>query len=148
MNIYKILVIHGPNMPLLGKISATTGTRLTLDKIDKLLRAKAREMDTELKIFQLYDEAKIVKTISQNRNKVNGILINPTSLALRGFSIREVIAIIRLPVVEVIPREFPFSREYYNNSILKEVCIKRFYSLSIDAYSDGLEHLIKYFKEQ
>jgi len=135
-------------MPLLGKISATTGTRLTLDKINKSLRIKAYEMDTELKIFQLYDEAKVVKTISQNRNKVNGILINPTSLALRGFSIREVIAIIKLPAVEVIPQEFPFSQEYYNNSVLKEVCLKRFYKLSIDAYSEGIEYLIKYVKRQ
>lgn len=139
----KILVIHGPNTPLIGKITAGTDKRLTLDKIDKSLRSRSKELELEIKILQYYNESKIVKIISQNRNSVNGILINPTSLSLTCYSIREIISITKIPTVEVILKEFPFSNEYYKKSVLKEVVSDRIYDSGIYAYIKGLNSIYK-----
>jgi len=137
----KILVIHGPNMPLLGKISSYTGTRLTLDKVNKAIRNKAKELEVELKIFQFYDEARIVKTVSRNRNEVSGLLINPCALANICYSLRELLAIIKIPTVEIYLSEFPFAKEIFENSVLKDIVLARLIEPGIEAYVKGLDIL-------
>ena len=137
----KILVIHGPNIPLLGKISSTTGTRLTLDKVNKALRNKAKELNIELKIFQFYDEARIVKTVSRNRNEIAGLLINPCALVNTCYSLRELLSIIKIPTVEIHLSEFPFAKESFDNSVLKDIVLDRLIEPGTEAYVKGLDIL-------
>ena len=128
-------------MPLLGKISSTTGTRLTLDKVNKVLRNKAKELEIELKIFQFYDEARIVKTVSRNRNEIAGLLINPCALANTCYSLRELLSIIKIPAVEIHLSEFPFAKESFDNSVLKDIVLDRLMEPGTDAYIKGLDIL-------
>lgn len=139
----KILVIHGPNLPLLGKVSVKTGTRLTQDKLNKTLRREAQIAGVELKIYQLCDEARILKTISRNRNQVSGVLICPGALARSAISLRELLGIVELPVVEVCLEEFPFSAETFEQSVLKDVVMARFLGSGAGPYLMGLNALLK-----
>jgi len=139
----KILILHGPNLPLLGKISATKGTRLTLDKVNTALRRRARELQCELKIFQFYDEYRMVKTISANRNECSGILISPASLAMHCYSIREIVAIVPIPTVEIQLAEFPFAEENFRDSVLATVVQDRIIMPGQEAYLHGLESLVR-----
>ncbi|MDO9547707.1 MAG: type II 3-dehydroquinate dehydratase [Candidatus Marinimicrobia bacterium] len=139
----KIVVFHGPNMPLLGKVSVKAGARLTLDKLNKTLRKEAGAAGVELKIYQFYDEERILKTISRNRNEISGILINPGPLARTAFSLRELLGILQIPTVEVCVEEFPFSEETFSKSVIKDVVTARFIGAGAEPYLHGLNSLLK-----
>ena len=128
-------------MPLIGKISAVTGSRLTLDKIDKALRREADSLNVELKIYQFYDETHIVKAVRTNCNNCDGLLINPGPLALSCNSLKELLSIVQMPAVEICVKEFPFSNESFSNSVLKEIVIGRAYDFGIEVYIKGLNIL-------
>jgi len=138
----KILVIHGPNMPLLGKISANTKTRLTIDKINRTLRKTATELNIDLKILQFYDEEHIMKTISRSRKEFAGILINPGPLARTAYGIRELLEILKIPTAEIQLSEFPFSKENFDQSVLKDVVLARFIKTGVEPYLLGLNALL------
>ncbi len=140
----KILILHGPNLPLLGKVSASQGTRLTLDKVNSALRRRANDLQCELQILQFYDEYRMVKTISTHRNACSGILISPGSLARQCYSIREVLAILALPTVEIQLAEFPFAEENFRNSVLTPVVQDRILLPGKEAYLQGLESLLRW----
>ena len=69
----KLLIIHGPNMNLLGSFS---NNRLTLDKLNRLIRKFAHQNNVDVKIYQTHDEAKYVSILHRNRNKIDGMLLN------------------------------------------------------------------------
>lgn len=139
----KILVVHGPNLPYLGKLSAGTGTRLTLDKVNTALRRLARKSGFELKIFQLYSEEKILKTVARNRSDIDGLLISPGALALNCQALRELLAILKIKTVEVHLAEMPGSEESFTRSVLQEIAGARFLKPGLIAYQKGLQHFIK-----
>jgi len=140
----QILIIHGPNMPLTGKIAShSNNSRLTLDKINKSLRKTAGEMGIELKIFQCYDETQMVKIIARKRNEIQGLLINPGTLARTCYTLSELISIIQIPLVEVHLQEFPQSRDSYDHSMLINVARKRILDTGTVAYIKGLQSLSK-----
>ena len=130
-------------MPLLGKVTIKSGTRLTLDKLDKTIRKEAATVGVELKIVQFYDEERMLKTISRNRNEISGIVINPGSLALTAFSLRELLGILCIPTAEVCIEEFPFSSETFSGSVLKDVVTTRFIGSGAEPYLYGLNSLLK-----
>lgn len=131
-------------MPLLGKISANTKTRLTIDKINRALRKTASELNIDLKILQFYDEEHIMKTISRSRKELAGILINPGPLARTAYGIRELLAILKIPTAEVHLNEFPFSKENFDQSVLADVVNFRYCQPGMEPYLKGLKDLVKY----
>ena len=135
MSIKKILVVHGPTMNLIGIRSAREGTRITLDKIDRALRQKAREFNVTLKILQTHDEAKAVALLLRNRNKAMGVLIAPTSWHQGGFTISDTLHFLQLSYLTVSIDKtkhslFDLNKNVYNSDPIK-------------AYTGALESLIK-----
>ncbi|MFB0516845.1 MAG: type II 3-dehydroquinate dehydratase [Candidatus Neomarinimicrobiota bacterium] len=94
----RILVLYGPNLNLLGLVSAHTGTRLTLDKLNRVLRRRAGKLDVELKFFQTQSESDASKIIQRQRNNVEGLLLIPGRWAQTGHLLRETVEITRLPL--------------------------------------------------
>jgi 3-dehydroquinate dehydratase-2 len=140
----KILVIHGPNLPFLGKISASHGTRLTLDKVNTTLRRTARAANLELKILQLYSEENILKAVARNRTDIAALLISPGALALNCPSLRELLAILKIKTVEVHLAEMPGSQESFSKSLLREVAEQRYLEPGLMAYQQGLQYLLEH----
>ncbi len=144
----KILIIHGPNLPFLGKIPVTTGTRLTLDKINTNLRRQARELGVELKIYQLYSEEKIIKTVARSRHEINGIVLAPGALAHNCPVLVELITILKIPFVEVHLSEMPDSTVAYEQSQLQKLALKKIIAPGWEAYRQGLLALIQFLNPQ
>lgn len=140
----KILIIHGPNLPFLGKISAANGTRLTLDKVNTALRRTARAANIELKILQLYSEENILKAVARNRSDIAGLLISPGALALNCPALRELLAILKIRTVEIHLKEMPGSKESFDQSLLREISEKRFLESGLTAFQNGLQYLIEH----
>ena len=98
----KILVIHGPNLNLLGTRAPQVYGRITLDKINQMLKAQAKKAKVGLVIKQSNHEGRIVDLIGRAKlNNFSGILINPAAYTHTSVAIRDALAACGLIVVEV-----------------------------------------------
>ncbi len=96
-----ILVIHGPNLNLLGKRQPEIYGTQTLDNINQDLIQIAQKQGVTLKVFQSNQEGEIVSKIGDNIDWANGILINPAAYTHTSIAIRDALSAINLPVIEI-----------------------------------------------
>ena len=97
----KILVLHGPNLNLLGEREPNVYGSFTLEEINKALVDLAKELDLELKIVQSNHEGEIVETIQNARHWAEVIIINPAAYTHTSVAIRDAIAAVSVPTIEV-----------------------------------------------
>ncbi len=119
----QLLIVYGPNLNLLGWVSRSTGTRLTLDKLNRELRRRAHELGSELKILQHQSESQASKLIQRQRNRVDGLLLVPGIWAATGHLIRETVAITQLPlaVFHLEPEQGPWN--YQKDSLFGDIAL-------------------------
>lgn len=110
--IVRILTILGPNLNLLGWITRTTGQRLTLDKLERAVRAAANDLSVDLKIYQLDSEVTACKYVSRERNKCDGILLVPGIWSASGRQLLETLTIVGKPLglYHLTPEGGPWSQ--------------------------------------
>jgi 3-dehydroquinate dehydratase-2 len=96
-----ILVIHGPNLNMLGSRQVSIYGDKTLREIDTLLEKAAGELGVEIDIFQSNHEGTLVDFIQEKSPGATGIIINPGALTHYGLSLRDALADASLPVIEV-----------------------------------------------
>jgi 3-dehydroquinate dehydratase-2 len=97
----KVLVIHGPNLNLLGKREPSVYGKVTIGDIDKALEARAKSMKVGLKIIQSNHEGEIVELIGSSPGRFDAILINPAAYTHTSVAIRDAVAAVDVPTVEV-----------------------------------------------
>jgi 3-dehydroquinate dehydratase-2 len=138
----KILVIHGPNLNLLGWREPAVYGRVTLKEIDAGLRKIARKNKVALTIAQSNYEGKIVDLIGRAKAKYCGILINPAAYTHTSVAIRDAIAACGLPVVEVHLSNI-YSREAFRQkSLITPVAKGTIFGFGAKSYFLGLRALI------
>lgn len=97
----KVLVIHGPNLNLLGEREPNIYGSVTLEEIDKGLHEKASGLGVELRIVQSNHEGEIVETIQNARHWAEVIIINPAAYTHTSVAIRDAISAVSIPIIEV-----------------------------------------------
>jgi len=97
----RILVIHGPNLNMLGKREAAIYGDKTLAEIDTLIEKRARELGVEVLCFQSNSEGALIDFIQAEAPKANAIIINPGAFTHYGLSLRDALVDSALPVIEV-----------------------------------------------
>ena len=90
----KVLIIHGPNMNLLGKYS---DKKVTLDKLNRSIRRHSQKINLNVKIYQTHDQKKFLSLLHSNRNKVDGFIINLGAWHPIAYVFRETLHILNLP---------------------------------------------------
>jgi 3-dehydroquinate dehydratase-2 len=137
----KILVVHGPNLNLLGKrIKEIYGDK-TLEEINRLLRQLATELGVELVTFQSNSEGALIDFIQKESPAANGIIINPGALAHYGFSLRDALADTNLPVVEVHLSNIYAREEFRQRSVIAPVARGQISGLGWRGYMAALRTL-------
>ena len=137
----KILVLQGPNLNLIGVKSSQEGGRVTLDKINKMLRREVRNSETELKIFQTHKIYMAISFLQRNRNTASGILIAPMAWAKYEYSLLETLDLIQLPVVQVLLDNVLDEHQ----SILSPVSVGTVHNNDpLAAFETGLKTIIKH----
>ena len=137
----KILVVHGPNLNLLGKrIKEIYGDK-TLEEINRLLRQLATELGVELVTFQSNSEGALIDFIQKESPAANGIIINPGALTHYGFSLRDALADINLPVVEVHLSNIYAREEFRQRSVIAPVARGQISGLGWRGYVAALRTL-------
>ncbi|HIC19921.1 TPA: type II 3-dehydroquinate dehydratase [Candidatus Poribacteria bacterium] len=96
-----ILLVHGPNLNLLGKRQPEIYGTQTLDNINHYLIQVAQKQGVELKTFQSNHEGAIVSEIGDNIDWADGILINPAAYTHTSVAIRDALSAVTLPVIEI-----------------------------------------------
>jgi 3-dehydroquinate dehydratase-2 len=98
---HKILVIHGPNLNMLGTREPDIYGHQTLEEIDAALTAHAERLGLHIETFQSNHEGDIVDKIQQAHDSFHGVIINPAAYTHTSIAIRDALSLINIPVVEV-----------------------------------------------
>jgi 3-dehydroquinate dehydratase-2 len=97
----KVLVIHGPNLNLLGEREPNVYGSTTLEEINQSLQEQASKSDVELKVFQSNHEGELVEAIQNARHWADVIVINPAAYTHTSVAIRDALSAIAVPAIEV-----------------------------------------------
>jgi 3-dehydroquinate dehydratase len=95
----KLLIIHGPNLNLLGIWSSKNNQNITLDKVNRHIRRYIRDKDLHTKIIQSHNESKIVSYIQNNRNKIDAIIIVPGAWQYSAYTLSELLELVEIPFI-------------------------------------------------
>ncbi|MFA5060445.1 MAG: type II 3-dehydroquinate dehydratase [Candidatus Omnitrophota bacterium] len=143
----KILVIHGPNLGLLGKRETDVYGTTTLETINNLLKKIAAKEKVSLEIFQSNHEGEIVDKIgSAKKNKISAILINPAAYTHTSVAIRDAIAAVDLPAVEVHLSNIYAREEFRHTSLIAPVVCGQVSGFGVQSYLLGLQATILLIK--
>jgi 3-dehydroquinate dehydratase II len=136
-----ILILHGPNLNLLGLKASKLKTRLTLDKVNRAIRKHVRGKGITLKIIQTHKEYLAINFIQRNRNSADGLVIIPTSWAKYNQTILETINITELETAAVYFDDSYSFGTNEENSIFVSNKIKSFSGEPLEVIVSAIDHL-------
>ena len=139
----KIQVINGPSMNMLGIREPEIYGSLTLEEINRQLREKGDALGIALEFFQSNSEGAIIDKIQECYGKADGIVINPGAYTHYSIAIRDAIAAVGIPTVEVHLSDINSREDFRKISVMKSVCIKQIWGKGVDSYKEALDFLIK-----
>jgi len=142
-----ILVIHGPNLDLLGKREKEIYGETTLPQINKLIRKRARELKVEVQIKQLNSEGEIVSVLGKERNWADGILINPAAYTHTSVAIADSILAVKIPAVEVHLSNIYKREQFRHRSLIAPVSLGQISGFGELSYILGLEALVWFLRK-
>lgn len=143
----KILVIHGPNLNLLGTREPEVYGTVTLEKIDSMIRDWAASNDVDVRIIQSNHEGAILDEIHSGSGKVQGILINPGAFTHYSYAIRDAIAAVGIPAVEVHLSNIHARETFRHTSVIAPVALGQICGFGAQSYMLGLEGLARQIKK-
>ncbi|MCK4813806.1 MAG: type II 3-dehydroquinate dehydratase [Candidatus Marinimicrobia bacterium] len=141
---FKILIIHGPNLNMLGHRDKAQYGTLTLDKLNKKIRCTATDLDMDVSIYQYNSEEKIIQTLHRQRKVCDAVIINPAAFTHYSYAIRDAIELIPIPVVEVHLSNIYERENFRKISVIKDVCIHQIYGKKEQSYIEALFFLRDY----
>lgn len=134
----KVLVIHGPNLDLLGEREVDVYGRCTLKEIDEELRKLARKLDITVDTIQLNSEGEIVSKIGAAKKNYEAIVINPGAYTHYSVAIRDAISGAGLPAIEVHISNIYAREEFRHRSVIAPVASGQISGFGIESYLLGL----------
>jgi len=142
----KILVLHGPNLNLLGKREPEKYGFRTLDDINGELQDIASRMEVEVECYQSNNEGELVELIQSAANRYDGIIINPAAYTHTSIAIRDAIEAVNLPTVEVHLSNIYSREEFRHKSYISAVCVGQITGFRDDSYKLALKAIVNYLK--
>jgi 3-dehydroquinate dehydratase-2 len=135
----KILVIHGPNLNWLGKREPNVYGKQTLDDLNGILQRAAMEMNMVLKIFQNNSEGSLIDFIQAESGWAEAILINPGAYTHYSYALRDALAGVGLPVVEVHLSNIYARESFREHSVIAPIAKGQIAGFGFNSYILGLK---------
>jgi len=133
-----VLVVHGPNLNLLGEREPAVYGSTTLGQIDGQLKGLARDLGLTLETFQSNSEGAIVDRIQQARGKCDVLVINPGAYTHTSVAIRDAIAAVNIPVIEVHLSNVYRREPFRHHSTIADIAHGRIMGFGAESYSLAL----------
>ena len=130
----KILVIHGPNINMLGKRETDIYGKATLDTINKNMKAMARKEGSEVEVVQSNYEGKIVETIQKAAGIYDALIINPAAFTHTSIAIRDAILAAEIPTIEVHLSNIYKREEFRHKSFIAPAAIGQITGFGENSY--------------
>ncbi len=147
MPVEKVLVLHGPNLNLLGSREPDVYGEFTLDEINNELKKRGKSLDIEVDCHQSNHEGALIDHIHDSTENYRGILINPAALTHYSYALRDALIASGLPLVEIHLTNV-FAREpFRHHSVVSPIADGLIYGLGLDSYLLGLEALVNIIKK-
>ena len=143
----KILILHGPNLNLLGQREPDVYGSDTLESVNQLLRAEADLLKVSLEILQSNHEGVLVDSIQAAFDQFNGLLINPGAYTHTSVAIRDAIVGVAIPTVEVHLSNIYKREPFRHHSYIAPVAIGQVSGFGVDSYRLGLRALVGYLQK-
>ena len=138
----KILVIHGPNLNLLGRREPEIYGATTLEQIDQALVEYGRQYSVEVHCFQSNHEGELINRIHEAAEKYDGMIINPAGYTHTSIALRDALQACRIPAVEVHLSNIHGREEFRRRSVTAAACIGQICGFGPDSYKLGIKALL------
>ena len=118
----KILILHGPNLNLLGTREPEVYGSLTLAEIDERLVTEGEKLGLEIRTFQSNSEGALIDALQEARNWASGVVFNPGGYAHTSVALRDAVTAIGIPVIEVHLSNVYAREEFRQRSMISAAC--------------------------
>ena len=138
-----IFVVHGPNLNLLGEREPSVYGTLTLDELNAQIRASGRTRGVAIRTYQSNHEGRLLDALQRARRWADGVVINPGAYGHTSYALRDCIAGIRIPTVEVHLSDVEAREPFRAISTIAEVCVGKISGRGPQSYLDGIDLLLQ-----
>lgn len=138
----QILVLHGPNLNLLGEREPDVYGQTSLSEIDDAIRLAAAEANCKVRIQQSNHEGVLIDAFHEAMDYADGALINPGAFTHYSYAVRDAIAASGLPVVEVHLSNVHAREQFRRKSVIAPVCLGQIAGFGWRSYLLGLQALL------
>lgn len=139
----KILIIHGPNLNMIGKREPALYGKITLNKINAGLKKLGKTQGLSIETFQSNHEGEIVEKIQRAMGTCRGIIINPAAYTHTSIAIRDALLLLDIPIIEVHLSNIYKRESFRHTSMVADVATAQIAGLGADGYTMALEAIAK-----
>ena len=136
-----VFVVNGPNLNLLGEREPQIYGRLTLAELEARVRARAKELGLTVRFYQSNHEGRLIDRLQRMRHWADAVIINPAAFTHYSIALRDAIAAIAKPTIEVHLSDINSREPFRATSVTADVCIAQISGGGVDSYLQALERL-------